>query len=195
MSYILIVYYSKYGHTAKMAQQIAMGINTISGMEARVRTVPEVSSNCEATSDNIPADGPVYATLEDLENCSGLILGSPTRFGNMAAALKYYIDSTASLWVNGSLIDKPAAVFTSTSSMHGGQESTLLTMMLPLFHHGMILVGNSYKDPELSNTKSGGTPYGPSHVAGPKGEYELTDDEITLCKSLGKRVAGIAVNL
>jgi NAD(P)H dehydrogenase (quinone) len=174
-----------------MAQQIVRGIQQVSGMEARLRTVPPVSATCEAIADDIPEQGALYCTEQDLRNCAGLVLGSPTRFGNMAAPLKYFIDSTSSLWLSGALIDKPAAVFSSSSSLHGGQESTLLSMMLPLLHHGMVLVGLPYSEPELMRTKTGGTPYGATHVAG-QDNRPLDDDESGLCRALGKRVATIA---
>ena len=190
---ILVLYYSRNGATAQMAEHIAAGVNQVSGQRALVRTVPPVSNNIgEQAQAEIPDSGPLYCTEEDLRDCSGLILGSPTRFGNMAAPLKYFIDSTSSLWLNGDLIDKPAAVFTSTSSMHGGNESTLLTMLLPLMHHGMVAVGIPYSHAALHQTQTGGTPYGASHVAGADGTAAISDDEITLCKALGKRVATIA---
>jgi len=195
MADILIIYYSRYGGVAQMAQQIARGVEEVAGMQARVRTVPEVSAVCEATQDTIPPSGPPYATLDDLRECAGLALGSPTRFGNMAAALKYFLDGTSSLWLSGALIGKPAAVFTSTASMHGGQESTLLSMMLPLLHHGMLLMGVPYSEPDLTSTKSGGTPYGPSHLAGPDSKLPITEEEKRLCRALGKRLAETARRL
>ncbi|MCL5802006.1 MAG: NAD(P)H:quinone oxidoreductase, partial [Gammaproteobacteria bacterium] len=167
MADILILFYSRYGSVAQMAQHIAHGVETVSGMHARIRTVPAVSTVCEAVEDDIPASGPPYATLDDLRECAGLALGSPTRFGNMAAALKYFLDGTSSLWLSGALVGKPAAVFTSTASLHGGQETTLVSMMLPLLHHGMLILGTPYSEPDLTTTHSGGTPYGPSHYAGP----------------------------
>jgi NAD(P)H dehydrogenase (quinone) len=175
MAYILILYYSRYGATAQMAQHVAHGVDGVPGTEARLRTVPSVSAVCEATEDCIPSSGPPFATLEDLRGCAGLALGSPTRFGNMAAPLKYFLDGTSSLWLSGGLAGKPAAVFTSTSSMHGGQETTLLSMMLPLLHHGMLVLGLSYEDSDLATTTSGGTPYGPSHFAGMDSNLPLTD--------------------
>lgn len=191
--YILVLYYSRNGATAKMAEHIAAGVNQIAGLRAVVRTVSPVSDNIgDQEQPDIPDNGPLYCTEEDLRGCSGLIMGSPTRFGNMAAPLKYFIDSTTSLWLNGDLINKPAAVFTSTSSMHGGNESTLLTMLLPLMHHGMIAVGLPYSEPALHSTQSGGTPYGASHVAGSNGQLAVSSDEIKLCKALGERVAKIA---
>lgn len=177
-----------------MAQQIARGVE-MGGMEARVRTVPSVSTVCEATAPDIPDEGALYASLDDLRHCSGLALGSPTRFGNMAAALKYFLDGTNSLWLTGELVGKPAAVFTSTASLHGGQESTLLSMMLPLMHHGMLVTGLPYSESALLETKGGGTPYGASHFAGTDGKRALDDHEITLCRALGKRLAVIAAQL
>jgi len=195
MKNILIIYYSRYGATKKMASYIARGVEEVNKVEAIVRTVPAVSPNTEATEESIPEEGAPYATIDELKNCDGLILGSPTRFGNMAAPLKYFLDGTSSLWMSGGLAGKPAGVFTSTASMHGGQETTLTSMMLPLMHHGMLMVGLPYTEKELVTTKSGGTPYGPSHTAGIESKEPLTDDEISLCKVLGKRVAGIALKL
>ncbi len=189
MNEILVLYYSRYGATAEMAQRIAVGIESVAGCQARLRTVPPVSTVCEATADEIPDTGPPYASLDDLRECAGLALGSPTRFGNMAAPLKYFLDSTSSLWLSGGLIGKPAAVFTSTSSLHGGQETTLLSMMLPLLHHGMLILGLPYSETELLNTTSGGTPYGPSHTAGVDSKQPLTTEEKHLCTALGKRLA------
>ena len=194
MGPILVLYYSRYGATREMANKIAHGVGQAS-VEAKIRTVPAVSSNCEATESSIPDSGDLYAELSDLEECSGLILGSPTRFGNMAAPMKYFLDGTSGLWLKGTLENKPAAVFTSTSSMHGGQETTLMTMMLPLLHHGMILSGIPYSESDLTKTQSGGTPYGASHVAGPEGNNPLTDEESRLCVALGKRVAELAKKL
>jgi len=195
MSHILILYYSRYGATAEMARRIARGVEEINGVEARLRTVPAVSSVCEAVEDSIPESGDPYVTLDDLRECAGLVLGSPTRFGNMAAALKYFLDSTSPLWLEGALVDKPAAVFTSTSSMHGGQETTLLSMMLPLMHHGMVLMGLPYPDTDLLNSTSGGTPYGPSHLAGNDSKLPLSEEEIRHCQVLGKRIARTALAL
>jgi NAD(P)H dehydrogenase (quinone) len=190
--YILVLFYSRHGAVAKMAQTIVRGVERVTGMEARLRTVPAVSASCEAVDEDIPAAGPLYCSEEDLRGCAGLVLGSPTRFGNMAAPLKYFIDGTSSLWLSGALIDKPAAVFSSTSSLHGGQESTLLSMMLPLLHHGMMIVGLPYSEPELMSTKTGGTPYGATHVAG--SDNRLVDsDELSLCHALGQRVATISL--
>lgn len=193
--YVLILYYSRYGSTLKMAQQIARGVEQVTGMEARLRTVPSVSPNTEATEAKVPETGAVYCSAEDLSGCSGLILGSPTRFGNMAAPMKYFLDSTSSHWMNGDLIGKPAAVFTSTSTLHGGQESTLLSMMLPLLHQGMLIAGIPYSEISLHSTKSGGTPYGASHWATGEKPDQLTQDEIKLCVSLGLRVAQVAMKL
>jgi NAD(P)H dehydrogenase (quinone) len=192
---ILVLYYSRYGATAKMAQQVCRGIESINGMRARLRTVPAISAVCEAVEDNIPESGPPYASHEDLKECVGLVVGSPTRFGNMAAPLKYFFDGTGSLWLSGALAGKPAGVFTSTSSLHGGQESTLLSMMLPLLHHGMLIVGIPYTENELMETAAGGTPYGPSHHAGIDSDRALSDMEQRLCQKLGARVAQVANNL
>lgn len=190
--YILVLYYSRNGATEAMAQQIARGVEAVSGIGARLRTVPAVSANTEQSEDEIPEDGPLYCEAEDLRDCAGLVMGSPTRFGNMAAPLKYFLDQTSSLWLSGAMIDKPAAVFTSTSSLHGGQESTLLSMMLPLLHHGMIIAGLPYSEAGLMRSESGGTPYGASHWAGPDNERTLDDNEAALCRALGSRVARLA---
>lgn len=195
MPEILVLYYSRHGNVAKMANHIARGIESSNCCSARLRTVPPVSPDTSTTMDEIPESGPPYATVDDLKECIGLALGSPTRFGNMAAPLKYFLDGTAALWASGSLIGKPAAVFTSTASMHGGQESTLLSMMLPLLHHGMVILGLPYSEPALTATRSGGTPYGASHVAGPQSDTPLTDEEKKLCHALGKRLADIATSL
>ncbi len=192
---ILILYYSRHGATKKLAQFIARGVEQVPDMQARLRTVAEISTVCEKTADEIPEQGAVYVCNEDLQACSGLILGSPTRFGNMASPLKYFIDSTSSLWLSGTLKDKPAAVFTSSSTMHGGQESTLLSMMIPLLHHGMILLGIPYSEPNLSTTTTGGTPYGASHVAGTNNDKTISDDEKKLAMALGKRMAETALKL
>lgn len=186
--YVLILYYSRHGATREMARLVARGVEA-AGLVARLRTVPAVSADCEATAPDIPETGDLYATLDDLAGCAGLVLGSPTRFGNMAAPLKHFLDGTTALWLNGALIDKPAAVFTSTGSLHGGQESTLLSMMLPLMHHGMVLLGIPYAEPALLATQSGGTPYGASHWAGGDGARAITPDEAQLCQALGRRVA------
>ncbi|MDE0981188.1 MAG: NAD(P)H:quinone oxidoreductase [Gammaproteobacteria bacterium] len=193
--YVLVLYYSRYGATEKMAQLLARGIEQVAGMEAKVRTVPSVSANSEATEPEVPIEGAIYCSEEDLKNCSGLIIGSPTRFGNMAAALKYFLDGTGAIWASGSLIDKPVATFTSTSSLHGGQETTLLTMAIPLIHHGMVFCGIPYSEAALYTTTTGGTPYGASHLAGTKGNNPISDDEAALCAALGKRVGTIAQKL
>ncbi|MGJ8690343.1 MAG: NAD(P)H:quinone oxidoreductase [Gammaproteobacteria bacterium] len=195
MPYVLILYYSRQGATEQMARLIGRGVEQAQGIEARIRTVPAVSTVCENTASEIPENGAVYCTEDDLRHCSGLILGSPTRFGNMAAPMKYFIDGTSALWLSGALIDKPAAVFTSTSSLHGGQESTLLSMMNPLLHHGMIICGLPYSESQLSTTQSGGTPYGASHLAGPTSDRKVDNDESELCVALGKRIANIALKL
>ena len=200
MTEILVLYYSQGGAVREMAQLIARGIESVnkgkaSGVKARIRTVPKVSANCEATESDIPASGAPYVELKDLEECIGLALGSPTRFGNMAAPMKYFLDGTAGLWLKGALVGKPAAVFTSTGSMHGGNETTLLTMMLPLMHHGMVMVGLPYSEPALSSTQSGGTPYGASHVGGAADNQPITEDERKLCIALGKRLAETALKL
>ncbi len=191
---ILILYYSRHGSTQEMARLIARGTEE-NQAEAVVRTVPEVSSVCEATADDIPGQGDPYATVGDLRQCQGLALGSPTRFGNMAAPLKYFLESTTALWVEGTLINKPAMVFTSTASMHGGQETTLISMMLPLLHHGMIISGLPYTMIELNQTQSGGTPYGASRVTGNRGEHPLSEHEKRLCIAGGKRLADLAKRL
>jgi len=229
MPEILILYYSRHGAVQGMAQQIARGVETVPGMQARLRSVPPVApafdvqgrttamnggsaENAGAVfppnvaggrmpgatdpeSESIPASGAPYATAEDLRACAGLALGSPTRFGNMAAPLKHFLDTTGALWISGALVGKPAAVFTSTSTQHGGQESTLLSMMLPLLHHGMLILGVPYTEAALNRTASGGTPYGASHVAGPKNDNPLTPDEKNLCQALGKRLATVARQL
>ncbi len=192
---ILILYYSQGGAVRDMAQQIARGVEMVSGARARIRAVPKVSTVCEATAPDIPDSGAPYVELKDLDECAGLALGSPTRFGNMAAPLKYFLDGTSGLWMKGALIGKPAAVFTSSASMHGGNESTLLSMMIPLLHHGMVIVGLPYSEPDLSTTTSGGTPYGASHVAGPADNQPLSDAEKKLCVALGKRLAQTALKL
>ena len=192
--YILVLYYSRYGATANMARHIARGVEQ-GGMEARIRTVPAVSAECEAVAAEVPTEGAMYASLEDLKNCAGLALGSPTRFGNMAAPMKYFLDGSSSLWLTGDLVSKPAGVFTSTSSLHGGQESTLLSMMLPLLHHGMLICGIPYSEPALLNTQGGGTPYGPSHVAGADSKRPLDPHETSLCTALGLRLAQFAQQL
>lgn len=195
MNEILVLYYSQGGAVREMAQLIARGIESVDGTKARIRTVPKVSANCEATEPDIPVRGDLYVELKDLEECAGIALGSPTRFGNMAAPLKYFLDGTTSLWLKGTLINKPAAVFTSTGSMHGGNETTLLTMMLPLMHHGMLIVGLPYSEPALSMTQTGGTPYGASHIGGTSDDRPMSDDERKLCIALGKRLAETALKL
>ncbi|MFP5349714.1 MAG: NAD(P)H:quinone oxidoreductase [Gammaproteobacteria bacterium] len=192
---ILVLYYSRHGAVLDMANHIARGIEQVDGAQARVRTVPPVTPTSEAAPKPLPDSGPPYATLDDLRECSGLALGSPTRFGNMAAPLKHFLDSTSPLWLSAALAGKPAAVFTSSSSAHGGQETTLLTMMLPLLHHGMLLVGLPYTEPELMTTRGGGTPYGASHVAGAQSDLPLSADEARLCRALGTRLATIALAL
>ena len=192
---ILVLYYSRYGNVAEMAQLVGRGIEEVPECQVRLRTVPAVSTVCEAVEDEIPSHGPPYARREDLIECAGLALGSPTRFGNMAAPLKYFLDGTGDLWLSGALIGKPAAAFTSTSSAHGGQESTLLSMMLPLLHHGMLVMGLPYSEPALLTTKSGGTPYGASHTAGADSDLPLTEEERRLCIALGKRLARTTLDL
>ena len=192
--YILVLFYSRNGSTSEMARQIARGIEQ-GGLEARLRTVPAISAECEAVAPAIPDEGAMYASLDDLKNCSGLALGSPTRFGNMAAPLKYFLDGTSNLWLTGALVGKPAGVFTSTASLHGGQESTLLSMLLPLMHHGMLVTGLPYSESALLHTTAGGTPYGPSHHAGADGKRGLDEHEIALCRALGQRLATIALKL
>ncbi|CCK75610.1 Flavodoxin/nitric oxide synthase [Oleispira antarctica RB-8] len=193
--YILVLYYSRGGTTAKMAQAIAQGVEVISGIEARLRTVPAISANCEATEANIPSEGAVYCTEDDLKFCSGLIMGSPTRFGNMAAPLKYFIDGTSNLWMTGKLVNKPAGVFTATSSLHGGQETTLMSMALPLIHHGMVFCGIPYTESSLVHTETGGTPYGASHWSGTEGQRTLSEHELKLCHAQGKRIATLSLAL
>jgi NAD(P)H dehydrogenase (quinone) len=195
MAEILVLYYSRKGSTAELARQVCRGVESVTGAVARLRTVPAVSSESEAPAKRVPDSGAPYATLDDLTSADGLILGSPTRFGNMAAPLKYFLDGTSSLWVSGALAGKPAAVFTSSQSLHGGQESTLLSMMLPLLHHGMLLVGIPFTERGVNHTRSGGTPYGASHVAGIDHGNALTDDEKALSQALGKRVAQVALRL
>ena len=192
---ILVLYYSRHGATRKLAELIAQGIDSVPGAEARLRTVPAISTVAEATEPDIPVHGAPYVDLEDLADCAGLALGSPTRFGNMASAMKYFLDGTATDWVNGTLSGKPAVVFTSTGSLHGGQEATLLSMMIPLLHHGMLVMGLPYTHPELMNTASGGSPYGATHWAGVDGKRALTEDERSLSVALGRRLAEAAVKL
>lgn len=195
MADLLVLYYSRSGNTAAMARLIARGIDEVPGAEARLRTVPAVSANTEASSPAVPGEGPPYVTLADLRECSALALGSPTRFGNMAAPLKYFLDSTGAEWLSGTLAGKPACVFTSTATLHGGQETTLLSMMVPLLHHGMLVLGLPYTEPRLTDTDSGGTPYGPSHRAGPDADRELTAAERELCRAQGRRLARTMMRL
>jgi len=193
--YVLVLYYSRSGATAAMARAISQGVETIEGIEAKIRTVPSVSPDHHATAASIPEAGAIYSNLDELKYCAGLILGSPTRFGQMAAPLKHFIDGTGSLWSAGSLIDKPVGTFTSTASLHGGQEATLFNMAIPMIHHGMMYCGIPFSEDALNTTQSGGTPYGASHVAGPEGTRALTADEIALCRALGNRVARLSLRL
>jgi NAD(P)H dehydrogenase (quinone) len=195
MPEILVLYYSRTGAVRQMAHMVARGIDAVPGTAARLRTVPAVSAVSEAVEPPVPDAGAPYAQLADLEQCAGLALGSPTRFGNMAAPLKYFLDSTSGLWLRGALAGKPAALFTSTGTLHGGQEATLLSMMLPLFHHGMLLLGLPYTEPELTTTTSGGTPYGASHVAGAGADRAVTEEEQRMCFALGRRLATVAAKL
>ncbi len=192
---VLVLYHSASGNTQKIAQAIARGVELTEGAEALIRSVPEVSPNCEATASRVPNHGPPYAEASDLIHCDGLIMGSPSCFGNMSAPLKYFIDQSSSQWLSGNLVGKPAAVFTSSSSLHGGQETVLMSMIIPLLHHGMLITGIPYSVPELSTTTSGGTPYGASHTSGLTGTNPITPDEQAICRALGKRVAEIAVKL
>ena len=193
--YVLVLYYSTTGSTLDMALQIARGVEQAEGIEARVRTVPSISTTVEATAPAVPESGAIYCTAEDLKNCSGLVLGSATRFGNMASAMKYFIDGTGGEWATGALVGKPAGVFTSASSLHGGQEATLLSMMIPLLHHGMLIVGIPYSEDALMTTTTGGSPYGASHFAGSEDNLPLSSDEIDLCRAQGKRIATLAATL
>ena len=195
MQDILVLYYSRTGAIREMAQLVARGIDGVPGAQARMRTVPAVSTVCEAVEPAIPDTGAPYVELADLQECIGLALGSPTRFGNMAAPLKYFLDTTSGLWLKGTLAGKPAALFTSTSTLHGGQESTLLSMMLPLLHHGMVIVGLPYTEPDLFSTTSGGTPYGASHAAGAASNQPISEEEHRLCLALGRRLAQMALKL
>jgi NAD(P)H dehydrogenase (quinone) len=192
---ILVIYYSLYGNTAALAEEVANGVEQVPGARARVRCVPPVSPVTEASQPDIPPSGPPYATLNDLRECDGIAVGSPTRFGNMAAAMKYFWDGTATLWQSGDLIGKPAGCFTSTATLHGGQETTLISMMMPLFHHGALIVGCPYSEPALTHTTTGGTPYGPSHLAGQGSNNPISPDEKTLAQALGKRLANISIKL
>ncbi len=189
---VLVLYYSHHGSVCRMAQQIAHGIEKVAGCQARLRTVAKISSVCEATAETIPENGAPYVEAQDLSECAALALGSPTRFGNMAAAMKYFFDGTSEHWLNGTLSGKPAAVFTSSASLHGGQESTLLSMMLPLLHHGMLIVGIPYSEQDLLTTTTGGTPYGASHVTGGNNQLGLSEEEKRLCRALGQRLAETA---
>ncbi len=193
MTEILVLYYSRHGATAELARQVVRGVESVAGAKARLRTVPAVSTVTEATEPPVPHEGPPYATHDDLRECGGLVLGSPTRFGNMAAPVKYFLDGTSALWLNGALDRKPAGVFTSTGSLHGGQESTLLSMMIPLLHHGMYIVGLPFTAEAMNRTRTGGTPYGASHFAATRSEAKLSDDERELAQLLGRRVAEVAV--
>lgn len=193
-AYVLVLYYSKYGSTKEMAHLIANGIEA-AGMAVKIRTVPNLSTVVNVAEASIPEHGDIYCTLDDLQHCAGLALGSPTRFGNMASEMKYFWDQTTSLWLNGALHNKPACVFTSSGSMHGGQESTLLSMLPPLFHHGMMIMGLTNAEPALSNTKTGGTPYGATHVSGPRHDQSLSQDEKTLCLAQGKRLGDVVKKL
>lgn len=195
MPEVLIIYYSHHGSTEKLANYIARGVEEVSGVSTKIRTVPKLSTVCEAIESDIPASGSLYATLDDLKNCDALAIGSPTRFGNMAAPLKYFLDSTSALWLSGELSGKPAAVFTSTSTLHGGQESTLLSMMTPLLHHGMVITGIPYSESDLHTTQTGGSPYGATHFAGQEGEIDISDEEKRLCRALGKRLGELALKL
>ena len=195
MADVLVLYYSRNGATEALAREVCKGVDAVDGMSARLRTVPSVSAVTEATEDAVPGDGPPYATNSDLEECAGLVLGSPSNFGNMAGSLKHFLDGTVADWFRGVLVGKPAGVFASTGSLHGGQESTLLSMSIPLLHHGMIIVGLPYTEQALSTTTTGGTPYGPTHVTWNRDPDSLSDEEKELCRALGKRVAGIAKRL
>lgn len=195
MTEVLVLYYSRGGSVARLARQIARGIGEIDGVVARVRTVPPVAAITQAAAPPVPEDGAPYVEARDLAECAGLVLGSPTRFGNMAAPVKHWIDGLGAEWASGTLVDKPAAVFTSTATQHGGQESTLLTMMVPLLHHGCVLVGLPYTEPALSRTRGGGTPYGASHVSGDEDDPQPSDDEATLARALGRRVAALAAKV
>ena len=192
--YVLVLYYSKYGSTKQMAHLIAEGVES-TGLNVKIRTVPQLATVVTEAAASIPEEGDIYCTLADLQQCAGLALGSPTRFGNMAAEMKYFWDQTTSLWLNGALHNKPACVFSSSGSMHGGQESTLLTMLPPLFHHGMMIMGLSNEHPSLSNTKTGGTPYGATHVSGPRHDQPMSQDEKNLCKAQGKRLGQVVLKL
>ncbi|WP_192037016.1 NAD(P)H:quinone oxidoreductase [Halomonas sp. YLGW01] len=193
--YVLILFYSRHGATRAMAEAIAAGVESLPGLDARLRTVPAVSPTCDAVDPDIPPEGAVYACLDDLRHCAGLAIGSPTRFGNMAAPLKHFLDSSSELWMNGALIDKPASAFTSTSSLHGGQETTLMTMLMPLLHHGMVLSGLPYSETDLFTTTTGGTPYGATHLAGQRSNRSLDEQERRLCVAQGRRLGRLALAL
>lgn len=195
MAEILVLFYSRKGSTAELARQVCRGIESVEGARAQLRTVPAVATVVEAPQPPVPAEGPPYASHDDLRQCDGLVMGSPTRFGNMAAPLKYFLDGTSALWVSGALAGKPAGVFTSTQTLHGGQETTLLSMMMPLLHHGMYIVGLPYTEAALTNTRAGGSPYGASHFAGDDTQPRLTEEERILAVLLGRRVAALAVKL
>jgi len=195
MKQVLVLYYSRSGATAEMARLVSRGVESVTDVEAVLRTVPEVSESCEATEPAVPDEGAPYVSLDELKTCHAMALGSPTRFGNMAAPLKYFLEKTSGQWLSGSLVGKPAGVFTSTSSLHGGQETTLLSMMIPLLHHGMLISGLPYTESELLTTSTGGTPYGPSHLAGAQSDRPISDDEKALCIALGKRLATLAKKL
>ena len=192
---ILVLYYSRHGSVKEMAGLIARGIESVDGAQARIRSVPPVSTVCEATEKSVPSEGAPYVTHDDLKECGGIIMGSPARFGSIAAPLKYFLETTGSLWLSGSLVNKPAAVFTSSSSMHGGQEAALLSMIVPLMHHGAVIAGLPYTDADLLQTTGGGTPYGASHVSGPNSDLPITEQEKRLCINLGKRIATLALKL
>jgi len=195
MKEVLVLYYSRHGATEKMAKLIARGIEEVANVEAKIRTVPEISTVCETTESEVPERGAPYVTLEDLKSCDAMAMGSPAYFGNMASPLKYFIDSTSSAWLAGTLAGKPAAVFTSTTSIHGGQETVLLSMMIPLLHHGMLITGLAYSEPDLHTTTTGCSPYGASHFAGENGELDISEEEKRLTRALGKRLATIANKL
>jgi NAD(P)H dehydrogenase (quinone) len=195
LPYVLILYYSRHGAVREMAEQLAAGVESCRGIEARLRSVPAVSPTCEAVDPEIPVEGAIHASLDDLRHCAGLAIGSPTRFGNMAAPMKHFVDTTSELWLGGALIDKPATAFTSTASLHGGQETTLISMLLPLLHHGMVYAGLPYLETQLMTTTSGGTPYGASHLAGQRSDRPLDDDERHLVRAQGERLARLALAL
>lgn len=195
LPYVLVLYYSRYGATEKMAQWIGRGVERVDGIEARLRTVPAVSPEPRAGEPPVPAEGAIHCSLDDLKDCAGLMLGSPTRFGNMAAALKHFLDGTGGLWAAGALIDRPVGAFTSTASLHGGQETTLLTMAIPMLHHGMVYCGIPYSQAALNQTATGGTPYGASHLAGPESRNPLSEHEKTLCAAQGERIARLSLAL